>query len=52
MSAPSIPSYVMALDDPGDIDAPHTSAAWARAMRLVLTQMVRKSETTLQYFQT
>jgi hypothetical protein len=52
MSTPSIPQYVMALDDPGDIDAPHNSASWARAMRVILTQMVRKSETTLQYFQT
>jgi hypothetical protein len=52
MSTPSIPHYVMALDDPGDIDAPRSSASWARAMRVILTQMVRKSETTLQYFQT
>ena len=51
MARASIPASIMALDDPGDENAPPDTPAWARAMRYRLYRLVRDSTTTLRAFQ-
>jgi hypothetical protein len=52
MSAHTIPSYIMSLDDLGDLQAPKGSQPWARAVRYQLQCLARQSKTSVRDFQT
>ena len=48
----TVPSYIMSLDDPGDMQAPKGSPDWARAVRYELQRLARQSKASVRYFQT
>jgi len=52
MSGHTIPSYIMSLDDLGDLQAPKGSQPWARAVRYQLQCLARQSKTSVRDFQT
>src|SRR5215471_5684171 len=45
-----IPSYIMGLDDPGDMDAPIGSKKWAHGLRYTLYRLAKDSTAKLQEF--
>jgi hypothetical protein len=52
MADTTVASYLMSLDDLGDLQAPKGSQPWARAVRYQLQTLARQSKTSVRDFQT
>jgi hypothetical protein len=52
MTDMAVASYIMSLDDLGDLQAPKGSQPWARAVRYQLQTLARQSKTSVRDFQT